>query len=166
MGVKRRSRALIRWRSVTIRIVHWVTVVWIASSASPKGLVRTTFSHQGLNFQFVLKQIKTLTQIKIMFFDMELHSLCKDTGNVLTYLFELSLLLIHAMFKRLVLRHKHLKSLFIPILNGLHLHTQVFNCLVEILYHTGKLWVLLDQLFNLIWVQIATLGRGLRVTDG
>ena len=49
------------------------------------------------------------------------------------YLLKFRFLVCQALFKLLVGRHHHLEALFVPALDGLHLHAEVLHCLVQVL---------------------------------
>ena len=67
-----------------------------------------------------------------------------------TYLLQFSFLVIQALLKLLIRRCHRLEAIFVAVLDGFHLHTEVFNRLVEVLDHCRELIVLLDQFFDLI----------------
>ena len=63
--------------------------------------------------------------------------------------------MIHTLLEGLIRRSHHLKALLVAILDCLHLDTQVFNRLVQVLDHRSKLIVLLHKLIDLIGVKRA-----------
>ena len=83
---------------------------------------------------------RSLSSIRVM--QIRIGSVSGQSLQLNLVLFELSFLLVNTQFESLVLRNKHGKALFVAILDRFHLHTQVLNCLVKILYHLAKLIIL------------------------